>query len=62
MKKIIALLICVLILAGLTVTASATTSATMTVTASKTTALPGDEIVFTVSISEVENLRSAGFR
>lgn len=61
MKKIIALTICVLILAGLTVTASATTSATMTVTASKTTALLGDEIVFTVSISEVENLRSAGF-
>lgn len=61
MKKIITLLICVLIMAGLAATVFAANSATVTVTPAKTSALRGDEITFTVTISEVDNLRSAGF-
>jgi hypothetical protein len=61
MKKIIALILCLFVAVGLSAIAFATTTATMTVSASKATAVRGDEIVFTVSLSEVENLRSAGF-
>lgn len=61
MRKIIAILICVLLVGALATAGLAAGNATMTVKASKTTANPGDEIVFTVSISEVDSLRSAGF-
>jgi hypothetical protein len=61
MKKIIALILCLFVAVSLSAIAFATTTATMTVSASKATAVRGDEIVFTVSLSEVENLRSAGF-
>ena len=61
MKKIIAIILSLLIVVSLSAVAFATTTATMTVSASKTNAYRGDEITFTVSISEVESLRSAGF-
>ena len=61
MRKIIAIVICMLLIAALATTGLAAGNATMTVKASKTTAGLGDEIVFTVSISEVDSLRSAGF-
>ena len=61
MKNLFALLICLLVIIGVSATVFAAGTATITVTPSKTAANRGDEIVFTVSISEVENLRSAGF-
>ena len=61
MKRLTALLLCILLLASLALPVFATDSAKMTVSASKSTANRADTINFTVSISTVEDCRSAGF-
>ena len=61
MKKLLSVLLCILLLAALAVTVSATASAQMTVSAAKTTVNRGDTINFSVSISAVEDCRSAAF-
>ena len=60
MKKITAILVCLLLVASLAVTAFAAT-AEMTVTAAKTEIVRGETIEFTIAISEVANARGAGF-
>ena len=61
MRKVISVFLCILLLAALAVTVSATASAQMTVSAGKTTVNPGETIDFSVSISSVEDCRSAAF-
>ena len=61
MKKFTAIFLCVLLLGAMAVTVHATDSAHMTIGASDTTAYRGDTIDFTVSISTVEDCRSAIF-
>ena len=61
MRKTVCILICVLLL-GLTVPAvNAAGSAGMRVSASQNQIYRGDTVTFTVSISEVENCKAAGF-
>ena len=52
MKKIVALLICVLLIAALAIPTFAAGSATFVVTPSTTTAQKGDQITFTVSLQD----------
>ena len=61
MKRLIAGLICILLLSSMICPVFAAGSASMTVSASKSSANRGDTIDFTVSISKVENCRSAAF-
>ena len=61
MKKILTFILCVFIVMGIATTAFATTTATLTVNASKEEVHRGDEVIFTVSISEIDSLRSVGF-
>jgi len=60
MKKITAILVCMLLVASLAVTAFAAT-AEMTITPAKTEIVRGETIEFTIAISEVANARGAGF-
>lgn len=60
MKKIMILLICVLLVSTLAAGVSANGTANMTITPSKTTANQGDEITFTVSVSQLDACTSAG--
>ncbi len=61
MKKLCCILVCILLAAAMAVTAAAATSAEMTISASETKVLPGDTVSFSVSVSQVEDCRSAGF-
>ena len=60
MKKIICMILCVLLLSALAATAFAAGSATITLTPSKMNPAHGEEVTFTVSISEVLNCKAAG--
>lgn len=59
-KRIILITLTLLLLTALAVPAMAAGSANATVTASKATAYRGDTVVFTVSVSNVANCKSAG--
>ena len=61
MKRLTALFLCFVLLASLTLPVYATDSVSMTVSGSKSTAYRGDTIDFSVSISTVEDCRSAAF-
>lgn len=61
MRKIITLLLCFVMVAAMTVTVFATDSATMSFRASNSTLHRGDTVTITVSLSTVEDCRSAGF-
>ena len=61
MKKLTAIFLCVLLLGAMAVTVHATGSAQMTIAPGNATAYRGDTIDFTVSISTVEDCRSAAF-
>lgn len=61
MRKIITLLLCLVMVAAMTVTVFATDSATMSFRASSSTVHRGDTVTITVSLSSVEDCRSAGF-
>ena len=59
MKKISAILVCLLLVLSMTVTAFAATTVNLSLTADKASANRGDVVKFTVSIPEVANFRSA---
>ena len=61
MKRMTAALICILLLTAMICPVFAAGSATMNVSGSKSSAYRGDTIDFTVTISAVENCRSAAF-
>lgn len=61
MKKIFAILLTILLLSVTAVSVSAA-SATMRVEASVIMACPGDTITFTVTVSQVNNCRSGGYK
>ncbi len=61
MKKILNILLCILLLTATVMTVSATTSAQMTVQADKPSSYRGDTITFSVTISTVDDCRSAAF-
>ena len=61
MKRLTAALICILLLTAMICPVFAAGSATMNVSVSKSSAYRGDTIDFTVTISTVENCRSAAF-
>ena len=58
MKRISAILVCVLLVAAIAVTAFAA-APEMTITAAKTSVSRGETVDFTITLSEVANLRSA---
>ena len=60
MKKITAILVCLLLVASLAVTAFAAT-AEMTVTAAKTEIVRGETIQFTISMAELADTKAGGF-
>lgn len=61
MKKIITVLLCVAMLLAMATTVHATDSAHMSFGASASTVYRGDTVTISVSMSAVENCRSAGF-
>ena len=61
MRKIITLLLCFVMVAAMSVTVFATDSAQMSFRASSSTVHRGDTVTITVSLSTVEDCRSAGF-
>lgn len=61
MKKITAILVCLLLVASLAVTAFADEAVTFTLAASKTNVSRGDVIDFTVTMSELADCKSGGF-
>ena len=61
MKKIIALVLCVLLISALAVTAFAADENKITATASKTEVKPGDTVTITVSIASVDKFTSFGY-
>lgn len=62
MKKIIALVLCVLLIGALAVTAFAAEENKITVTADKTEVKPGDTVKIAVSITSVDKYTSIGFK
>ena len=60
MKKCVAMLVCLLLTAILTVSVFAAKTAKMTINAEQTTAKPGDTVSFSVTLEKVEDCRSAG--
>lgn len=60
MRKLCSVLGCIFLMAAMVVTAAAAASAAMTISASKTEALRGETVSFSVSVSPVEDCRSAG--
>jgi hypothetical protein len=60
MKKIVCFVLCVLLLGALAAASFAAGSATITLTPSKMNPAHGEEVTFTVSISEVLNCKAAG--
>lgn len=62
MKKLTYILICTCLVAALVVTALAAGSAQMTINAPKEKVAPGETVAFTVTLSAVENCRSAGVK
>lgn len=60
MKKITAILVCLLLVASLAVTAFAADPVVITVTPAKTTVANGETIDFSVTMTELANCRSAG--
>lgn len=61
MKKLGAILICILLIAALTVPALAAETTTFTVTPSKTRAAIGEQITFTVSVSGTSECNALGY-
>jgi len=62
MKKLAYILICVCLTVALAVTVFAAETANMTLNAAKETVMPGETVAFTVTLSALEDCRSAGVK